>query len=76
MVTGGEYECFHQFQRGILLDSWLSLMSTLVNPRRSPEASLEEYRSDGCIWRSLQSGPLSSFKSTRSPGNMAKWLSG
>jgi hypothetical protein len=28
----GEYECFHQFQRGRLLDSWLSLMSTLVNP--------------------------------------------
>jgi hypothetical protein len=22
-------ECFHQCQRGILLDSWLSLMSTL-----------------------------------------------
>jgi hypothetical protein len=41
-----------------LLDSWLSLISTLVNPRRSLEASLEASRSDWCIWRILQSVPL------------------
>jgi hypothetical protein len=46
----------------LMLDSgWFSLISTLVNPRRSPEASLEESRSDGCIWISLQSGPLMAY---------------
>jgi len=29
-----------------------------VNPRRGPETSLKVSRSNGCIWRSLQSGPL------------------
>jgi hypothetical protein len=54
----GEYECFHKCQRGILLEIWLSLMSTLEDVQKPLEVMglFEEVSKLVLLWCSFKHG--------------------